>query len=133
MNANVKSFVSKWNNKTLEDWGCTVSKEFKSFQTAFINAMKKIAENNNAQVVKASKGHYDVSGFIKSNENGKYVYFSYSNGCGIGGRTHIVLKRNNYFPPMYVRTAESDTDYHGGTNHNLFFEDCEETIARLLR
>ena len=125
--ADVKNFIKKWNHRHLEDWGSVVSPEFKSFQTAFINAMKKIAESCGGELVKSNKGHYYMSGFIKKGD--KYIYFSYSSL----DRTHVLLTPDySSFPPMCVRTAQSDTDYHGGTNNNLAFSECEAVIQRLL-
>ena len=129
--ADVKAFIRKWNGRTLEDDGSYVSKEFHSFQVAFFNAMRKIAKSLEGEVVNPSYGHYDMSGFIKRGD--KYVYFNYSNGCGRGGRTHVVLKDNgNWFQPMYCRTAKHERDYRGGYNNNCYFEDCESVIERLL-
>ena len=132
---NVTSFVRKWNGRTLPDWGSTVSPEFHSFQVAFINAMRKIAKTIGAEIVNHSYGHYDVSGFFKKGD--KYVYFSYSNGCGYGGRTHIILKGGHEWDcgccaPLLIRTAEHEKDYHGGTNNFRPFTQCEELIEKLL-
>lgn len=123
----LKPFIKKWDKKELEDWGTTVSKEFGSFQTAFKNIMKKIAESCNAELVKYSKGHYDMSGFIKRDD--KYVYFNYSN---YQDRATVNLTKKGFGCAMYFRTAASDTDYHGGSNNNVPFSECEETIERLL-
>ena len=130
--ADVKAFIRKWNGRTLEDDGCYVSKEFHSFQVAFFNAIRKIAKSLGGEVVNPSYGHYDMSGFIKRGD--KYIYFSYSNGCGRGGRTHVVLKDDCYWlQPMFCRTAKNERDYTGGYNNNCNFEDCEEVIERLLK
>ena len=130
--ADVKAFIKKWNGRTLQDDGCRVSKEFHSFQVAFFNAMRKIANSLDGEVVNPSYGHYDMSGFIKCGD--KYVYFNYSNECGRGGRTHVVLKDNgNWLQPMFCRTAKNEKDYCGGYNNNCYFEDCEEVIERLLK
>ena len=129
---NLNSFISKWHNRVLEDWGCSVSKEFHSFQVAFINQIRKIAVNNGAEVVKTSYGHYDMSCFIKKGEN--YLYLNYSNGLDRLGRTHVILKGYNIglLPPVLVRTAKDTNDYHGGTNHFCQFNECEELIVKLF-
>lgn len=129
---NLTSFIRKWHNKVLEDCGCSVSKEFHSFQVAFINQIRKIAANNGAEVVKASYGHYDMSCFIKKGEN--YLYISYSNSLDRLGRTHVILKGYNIglLPPVLVRTAKDANDYHGGTNHFCQFNECEELIVQLF-
>lgn len=120
------TFVRKWNNKYLADDGCYVSKEFNSFQNAFKREMAKIAENIGATLIKFSKGHYDVSGFIE--RNGKYVYFNYDSSlCGNRSVPNLTNSR-----AMYCRTAEHDKDYRGGYNNFTSFEDCERVINRLL-
>ena len=131
MGANINSFIKKYHGKTLQDDGCYVSSDFRGFQQAFINAMKKIAASLGGEVVAAHKGHYDLSGFIK--RGNKYVYFSYSNCCGVGGRTHIVLNGDGgWHSPLLIRTAKDDKDYTGGTNNFSSFDRCEILIDRLL-
>ena len=130
--ADVKAFISKWHGRTLQDDGSVVSKEFKSFQTAFGNAMKKIAASLNAELVNYSKGHYDMSGFIKRGD--KYVYFDYSSSF-CGGRTQVLLKNNRYgefYSPLLIRTAKNEKDYTGGYNNFESFESCETLIDKLL-
>lgn len=125
------AFIKKWDNKYLQDDGCYVSKEYNTFQNAFKREMKKIAENIGATLVKFSKGHYDVCGFIE--RNGKYVYFDYDSALTRNGRSTPALKYQDHeFPTMLCRTAENEKDYRGGTNNNIWFEDCESVIDRLL-
>ena len=132
MAANILPFVRKWNGRTLEDAGCYVSKDYKSFQTAFINAMKKIAADLNGEVVNPSKGHYDVSGFIKIGD--KFIYFNYDTSLCPGGRTHIILKNTSglWMQPLLIRTAKHERDYSGGHNNYAPFVECQELIERLL-
>lgn len=132
MAANILPFVRKWNGRTLEDAGCYVSKDYKSFQTAFINAMKKIAEDLGGEVVGANKGHYDISGFIQVGE--KFIYFNYDTSLCPGGRTHIWLKDTSscWMQPLLIRTAKHAKDYTGGCNNYASFVDCQQLIERLL-
>lgn len=130
---NVDAFVRKWHGRTLQDDGCYVSKEYHSFQIAFVNAMRKIARNNGAEIVNASYGHYDVSGFFK--KGSRYVYFSYCNSCGYGGRTYCQLKNDGnygFLQPLLVREARHDRDYTGGVNKFTPFTECEEIIVDML-
>lgn len=129
--ADIKTFINKWNGRTLQDDGSRVSKEFHSFQIAFFNAMKKIAQSLGAEMVKHSYGHYDMDGFIKRGQN--CVYFSYSNGIGEGGRTHVVLKGSgSWYSPLLLRTAKDERDFHGGRNNYESVENCEAMINHLL-
>lgn len=133
----LSSFIKKWDRRTLEDSGSYVSKGFRSFQTAFVNAMKKIATSLDGEVVNVSKGHYDISGFIKRGD--KYVYFSYDNGIGIGGRTHIMLTMQGcsgmagaFNCPFMIRTAKDSKDYSGGRNVYIDVERSPLFIEQLL-
>ena len=129
--ANVDSFIKKWHGRVCEDWGCVVSKEFKSFQVAFFNALRKIAKENGWEVVKPIYGHYDMSCFIKKGE--KYVFVDYSNSLNTG-RNVVCLKGEvrGCNAPMLIRTAKSDKDYTGGYNNFCQFDKCEEKIKELL-
>ena len=120
------NFIKKWDNKSLQDDGCCVSKEYSTFQNAFNREIKKIAEDAGATLVKFSKGHYDISGFIE--RNGKYVYFYYSSSL-CGDRATPKLKEEN---AMFCRTAKNTMDYYGGSNNFTSFEDCKNVINRLL-
>jgi len=129
----ITAFIKKWNGRVLQDDEFAVSKEYKSFQTAFINAMKKIAASLGAEVVNASKGYYDISGFIKRGD--KYVFFNYDSSLSLKGRTYIVLKDGmncGCHGAMLVRSADNERDYRGHTNNFPSFERCELLIERLL-
>jgi hypothetical protein len=129
--ADIKAFIRKWNGRTLQDDGACVSKEFHSFQVAFMNAMRKIANSLGGELVNYSYGHYYMSGFIKRGNN--FVYFNYDNGIGQGGRTHVNLKdKSGWNSPLLLRTARDEKDYHGGYNNYESFECCEKTIDHLL-
>lgn len=128
---NVESFIKKYNGRHLADDGCRVSKEYHSFQVAFFNAMRKIANGMGAELIDPSYGHYDMSGFFKRGD--KYVYFSYDTSL-CGGRNIPVLKGNynGCHAPMLIRTAKDNKDYHGGINNFCVFDRCEILIDRLL-
>lgn len=120
------TFIKKWNNKYLADDGAWVSKEFNAFQNAFKREMDKLAQSIGATLVRFSKGHYDVCGFIE--RNGKYVYFDYSSAL-CGSRSTPMLTSST---AMYCRTAEHDKDYRGGYNNFTSFVECKDLIDRLL-
>jgi hypothetical protein len=132
--ADIKAFIKKWNGRTLQDDGCYVSKEFHSFQVAFMNAMRKVANSLGAELVNHSYGHYDMSGFIKRGD--RYVYFSYDNTCNWGGRNYVALTRDNSYRgcccPLLIRVAKDAKDYRGLENNFAPFSECEELIEKLL-
>lgn len=132
----VSAFIKRWDGKTLEDWGTSVSREFTLFQRAFIKEVDKIAHGLGGSVVKSFKGHYDITCFVKVGE--KYIYVNYDNSCGYGGRAHITLTRRTngggfWYQPLMLRTARNDRDYIGGANEYCPFTDLERFIDNLLK
>ncbi len=130
MVGNIKSLENlykKYNGKTLDDAGAYVSKEYANFQNAFIRMMKDVASAIGAEIVKKGKGHYDGFLFLKRGE--KYVYVDF--GTSIN-RTHIDFDSTGCMNFLYCRTAESEKDFHGGTNNFVSLKQLPETIDRLL-
>ena len=123
----ITAFVKKWNGVSMQDDGAYVSKQFNTFQNAFKREISRICSNIGANLVKFSKGHYDMSGFIE--RDGHYVYFSYDNSCNAGGRAYANLRCRGTF---FCRTAAHEKDYRGGYNNTIPFTDAEETFNRLL-
>lgn len=119
-----KDFIKTWDGRRLEDWGSSVSKEYKSFQQAMRREVKRLAENEGATLVSYNSGHYYQSGFVE--KNGLYVYFCYE----ALDRCHVQLTDGSAF---YMRTASGPKDYHGGSNNNVTFSQFSETMRRLFR
>ena len=108
----MKTFKTKWNHKAIEDDIMYMSKEGKSFVTAFRNMLKRELANTDIEIVSIKAGHYDLSGFLKSTD-GRYLYVSYDiprHGAAIDfsatGAGNSVL----------YRTAKNDKDFRGGMN-----------------
>lgn len=120
-----QDFISRWHGRRLEDWGCTVSKEFKTFQQAFQREVKRMAAEVGATPVNASNGHYDMRGFVE--RDGLYVYYSYSNL----DRTLVDLKGERGLVFM-MRSASGPKDYSGDANNHVAFTEFTETMERLL-
>ena len=119
-----KDFVKTWDGRRLEDWGSSVSKEYKSFQQAMRREVKRLAENEGATLVSYNSGHYYQSGFVE--KDGLYVYFCYE----ALDRCHVQLTDGSAF---FMRTASGPKDYHGGSNNNVTFSQFSETMRRLFR
>ena len=85
--------------------GCYTGEDYKTFQRKYINYLKTLAKENGWELVKALKGHYEFSAFFKFKD--KYVYFSIDD---------VRFFTNEWYNNILIRTAESDTDYHGGYN-----------------
>ncbi len=118
-----KDFIKTWDGRRLEDWGSTVSKEYKSFQRAMKSEVERIAREEGAMLVSYNSGHYYQSGFLE--RDGLYVYFCYE----ALDRCKVQLASNG---PFYMRTAEGPKDFHGGSNNNVPFENFRETMRRLF-
>lgn len=71
-----QKFYTRWQAATLADAGCSVSQEYRRFQTALIHELTRYATASGAKVVSSLKGHYDTSCFIE--RNGRFVYISLS-------------------------------------------------------
>ena len=123
----MKNFRTKWNGKAVEDCGCYMSKEAKSFVTAFKNMLKRELAPYGVEVIGMKPNHYDFSGFLKRGD--KYVYLSYD--IPRYGQK-IDFDQRGWAGPVLVRTAESDHDYHGGHNNFCSIADTPQEILRLL-
>ena len=115
----------KWNNKTIEDWGCYMSDEAKSFYRAFKNYLKRAFPD--AEFTGFKPNHYDTSGFII--QDGKCIYISHSLS-----RQGLPIRFNDSscMGGVLYRTAKSTTDYTGGTNHFSSIDDLKTSIKTMF-
>ena len=120
----ITNIYKKYNGKRLADNGSVVSKEYKSFQNAFVRTLKAIAEIEDASVVKVTKGHYIVSAFIE--RNGKYAYVYY------GGIDRTFIDFTGAKSTIYCRFAKSDNDFTGGINRFCSLENLPYCINSIL-
>lgn len=86
--------------------GCYAGEDYKTFQRKYINHIKSICKEYGWEFVKAYKGHYEFSTYIKNNEN-KYIYISISD---------VRYFKNEWFGHILIRTAKNEKDYTGGQN-----------------
>ena len=119
----MQKFKKTWNDRSVEDWGCYMSKEAKSFVTAFRNMLKRELEPKGFKVVSIKPGHYYLSGYIE--KDGRYYYVSYS--IPRYGR-QIVFDRTGFSEGVLYRTAKSLTDSCGGANHFCSIEQLPEEL-----
>lgn len=64
----MEKFKKNWNHRAVEDHGCYMSKEAKSFVTAFRNMLKRELGPAGFNVVNIKAGHYDLDGFIENRQ-----------------------------------------------------------------
>ena len=107
-----------------KDWefssGSTTGEDFKVFSRKFKSCIRKFLPEG-AHLVKFCSGHYDLSGFVQRGEN--LIYFSISDVRHFPGRWHN---------DILVRTAQSDTDYTGGSNNYTTLAEFSDAVDRLL-
>lgn len=119
----MKLSIFNFDNKGIQDDGCVNSEEMKTFSRSFKNFLKKIFEDDNVQIVSYKLNHYDVSGFLK--RNNQCVYFSYDVPRG---EQPIHMKDNK----ILIRLAKNEKDFTGHFNHFVNFEDFHDYALRLL-
>ena len=91
--------------------GGAIGDDFKSFNTKFKNAIKKLLPNG-YEIRAWTREHYYCSAMIETPEE-KFIYLSISD---------VRYFPNDWFSDILIRTAEHDKDWRGGPNHytNLF-------------
>ena len=102
--------------------GCT-GKDYITFQTKYINYLRSICKTCDWTLVSVCRNHYEFSVFIR-NQIGQHVYLSISDvRCG----------RNEWYNRILIRTAKSETDYHGGGNNHTNLPNLITNITRLFK
>ena len=124
----MKNFKVKWNGKSVADEGCYMSKEAKSFVTAFKNMLKRELTPHGIEVLSLKPNHYDCSGFVKMGSN--YVYISYS--IPRYGEK-INFNKSGILTDVLYRTAKNEKDYRGGHNNFSNIESLPSAIISLFR
>ena len=123
---NAKTFFKKYQGRELEDWGSSISDEFRQFAKDFKSVVATAAKEHGMEIKGFRVGHYDVSGFL--HKNGKYVYFSYSEMRYMP----MDLTRKDPLSGILYRTAESEKDFRGGMNCFTNIECFEADVAKLM-
>lgn len=108
--------------KGIDDYGCTTSPDYRTFERKYKNYIKKVASENGGELVKFNPNHYEFSCFVKRND--KYVYISISD---------VRYFRNSWYNNILIRTATSDKDYKGGTNDYTSLDSLGQKIVLLTR
>ena len=120
----MKNF-KKWENKFIEDWGCAMSDDAKSFYRAFKNYLKRAFPN--AELIGFKPNHYDTSGFIKM--NGKVIYVSHSIDRY---KKKVDFNESGAMNGVLYRTAESENDFTGGWNNFTSINNMAKSILELF-
>ena len=122
----MKTFKKKWDRVSVEDDGTCMSKEAKSFVTAFRNMLKReLADLNPTITIKP--GHYYLFGMVEV--GGKYLYVNYEIPRW---RSHIDMSRSGVDGVLY-RPAKHDKDWTGGNNRFTSIQDLPGAIRESFK
>lgn len=102
--------------------GSTTGKDYKTFQTKYINYLRSLCKLHGWELVNVGRGHYNFSAFIR-NEESKYIYLSISD---------VRYFNNEWYYHILIRTAKHERDYRGGLNHFACLTTLSESVQRLL-
>lgn len=98
-----------------------LTEEFAQFARDFKKELTKMV-NLEWELVNWSRGHFEVSGFLKNRSTEKYIYFSTSD---------VRHFQNEWYENILIRTAKHDKDYTGGRNCFTTWENLPEDIKSL--
>ena len=100
--------------------GVETGAEFKSFDTKYRNAIKKLLPEGYVIHV-WHRSHYQSSAVIRSPQ-GNFIYLSYFD---------VRFFPNEWFSNILIRTMEHDGDWNGGPNHYTTLFTLTKDIAAL--
>jgi len=116
----MKSNIHKWVGVQIESSG-SLTKQFAQFSRDYKKAIAEVAED--FEIVAYSRGHFDVSGFLKHKETEKLVYFSSSD----------IRHSSRWLDQVLIRTAEHIKDYKGGSNHYTELDNLNNKASQLVQ
>lgn len=119
----LKELYQKYQNRTVEDGGCYMSKEAMQYASDIESTLKTIAKENGFCLHSFTIGHYFVSGFFE--KEGKFVYFSRDIE-----RYQKEISLKSAFS-ILIRSARSDDDYSGGRNNYCNFDVLAASVIDL--
>lgn len=107
--------LEKWKKHEFSS-GIYAGEDFLMFSREFKKYLKEICKNTGFELIKFNRGHYDISAFIKKNDN--YLYISVPD-----------VRFNSFWHEnVLIRKAKDETDYIGKSNHFVRMDDLEEAI-----
>ena len=104
----------------IENWGGITSPDYKEFEKTYRKHLRSVAKSVDGELVKFMPQHYEFSCFVK--RNNKFVYISISD---------VRYFRNEWQDNILIRTAQNESDYHGGSNNYATLKNINEKIKAL--
>ena len=108
--SSLENFIKKYKNERFES-SSFETPEFKKFASSFSRALKKDAKEGAFEIVNISKGHFEISGFLRHQETGRFVYFSISD-------VRWPIAEATWHDHALYRLARDERDFTG--EHNNF-------------
>ena len=118
----VSSFLRKWYNKSIEDYGGVTSPEYREFEKDYKSTLNEIAKEINFTLYQFNGNHYEFSAVIQDNESNKFYYISISD---------VRYWKNEWADKILYRTMEHDKDWHGGPNHYSNLKNLKDNLLKL--
>lgn len=118
----INSFLKKWYNKDIENYGGVTSPEYEEFQKDYKNVLAELVNEINFTLYKFNPNHYEFSAVLQDNETGKFYYISISD---------VRYWNNEWADKILYRTMEHNEDWHGGPNHYSTLKDLKDNLLKL--
>ena len=113
--------MEKWYDYTFES-SSGLTAEFQAFVKDFKKYLLQQVRKD-FELVNCSRGHFEISGFLKNKKNKKFVYFSISD---------VRYFPNSWYNNILIRTAENEKDYTGSSNNNCKFAEINNKAIYLV-
>jgi len=127
--SSLENFVKKYKNVLFES-SAFETPEFKKFASSFCRALRKDVKEGDFEIVNISKGHFEISGFLKHKESGKFIYFAIPD-------VRWSTLGTWWYDHVLYRTAKDDRDFTGGHNNfcplSKFLDSAEALVQRDMR
>ena len=101
--------------------GTVPGQDYLLFQEGFITFIKDLCYENDAEVTRILRGHYELSLFIK--KDGKYTYIAIPDVRG----------NQDWYYHLLFRFARSDKDLNSGRNRYVSLDVLTRDFNKLLR
>ena len=115
-------------DKTLRGWlglqfesSSGLTQEFANFARDYKRFISRL---DGFELVNFSRGHFEVSAFLKNTATGKLVYISSSD---------VRFFRDEWYKDVLIRTAEHEKDYLGGRNEYTTLNTLRDKTLELTR
>lgn len=117
-----KTGMERWIGYNFES-SSGLTEEFATFAKEFKKELTKQLPDN-CEIVNWSRGHFEVSCFIKNNTSGRFAYLSTSD---------VRYFSDSWYEDILIRTAKHEKDYTGGSNDSSDWKNLKKNLERLFK